>query len=150
MVKEKGGQLWDPKKGASFEVFNARPIMDVKLYCVQDVQFLPDLRELYWPRLTPEWKSKVIDETRIRILSSQLLTYQPDGSGRALRCWQNLQPPTTLCKFWNQDLQNDDCVGLDRYYEDLNDEDFADDDYRIDYDNDFEDWTRADWQDPPS
>jgi exonuclease 3'-5' domain-containing protein 1 len=48
MVKEKGGQLWDPKKGASYEVFNARPIMDdIKLYCVQDVQFLPDLRELY-------------------------------------------------------------------------------------------------------
>jgi exonuclease 3'-5' domain-containing protein 1 len=145
IVKDKGGRLFDPDKRGSYEVFNTRPIMeDIRLYCVQDVQFLPDLRELYWGRLKPEWKGKVVDETRTRVLSSQLAMYQPHGSDRALSPWQNLQPAATLGKFWNQDLNFED--DYDWFYEDYDDAE----DYDYGDDNDFEDWTRCPWQGPPS
>src|SRR6266487_2068920 len=142
IVKDKGGRLFDPDKGCSYEVFNARPMMeDIRLYCVQDVQFLPDLRELYWARLTPEWKSKVVEETRTRVLSSQLATYQSHGSDRALSPWQNLRPAATLDKFWNQDFTSEDDyeVNNDRSYKDYDDEE----DYDYGGDNHFEDWTRC-------
>jgi exonuclease 3'-5' domain-containing protein 1 len=67
IVKDTGGRLFGPHQGGSYEVFNDRPMMeDIRLYFVQDVQFLPDLRELYWGRITPEWESKVVDETRTK------------------------------------------------------------------------------------
>jgi exonuclease 3'-5' domain-containing protein 1 len=90
-VKDKGKVLIDPSKGGSFEVLNARPMAeDITLYCVQDVQFLPALRGLYWSRLTPQWKSKVVDETLARVLSSQLAKYQPHGSHITPSPWQGL------------------------------------------------------------
>lgn len=42
--KEKGLKLFAAERGGSYEVFNVRPLPDdIKEYCVQDVQFLPEL-----------------------------------------------------------------------------------------------------------
>ncbi|KAL9634692.1 MAG: hypothetical protein Q9164_003946 [Protoblastenia rupestris] len=87
--KEAGARLFDPRKGGAYEVFNKRPLDEVvKAYCVQDVRFLPMLREVYWNRLTVQWKGKVEVETEIRVTNSQGVGYQPHGREKALGPWK--------------------------------------------------------------
>jgi len=142
IAKENGEHLFNPQKGGSYEVFNSRPLAeDIRAYCAGDVQYLPHLRNLYRGKLTTLWKVKVADETKNRVLKSQMSNYQPHGKDRALGPWPDEQ--TFIGKFWNQDDI------LDSLWEDF--EDGYDDDWYDDGgDNDYEDWTRAPWQGPPS
>ena len=54
---------------------------------VQDVQFMPILRQTYCNRLQPAWKTKVDAETMVRVHSSQTKAYQPHGDHKALSPW---------------------------------------------------------------
>ena len=48
IVKDKEDRLFNLDKEDLYEVFNTHPIIkDIRLCCVQDVQFLSDLRELF-------------------------------------------------------------------------------------------------------
>jgi exonuclease 3'-5' domain-containing protein 1 len=92
-AKGKGKRLFDPAKGGSYQIFNTRPLgEDILNYCIQDVQFLPHLRNTYWGRLGPAWKVKVEDETATRVRLSQSTQYQPQGSHKVLSPWQDLRP----------------------------------------------------------
>jgi exonuclease 3'-5' domain-containing protein 1 len=63
-AKERALTLFAPEKGGSYELFDARPLADdITGYCIQDVRFLPRLRDLYLGRLTQVWKSRVETET---------------------------------------------------------------------------------------
>ncbi|KAF4981938.1 hypothetical protein FZEAL_2332 [Fusarium zealandicum] len=67
LIKEKGLILFHPSKGGSYQVFNQRPLdPDVERYCINDVQFLPELMERYLCRLSAAWRLKVDDETTRR------------------------------------------------------------------------------------
>ncbi|OJD10765.1 hypothetical protein ACJ73_09703 [Blastomyces percursus] len=93
--KNKGAQLFSPKRGGSYEVFNARPIPQAIIdYCVQDVSFMPLLRTLYWSKLTPHWKAEVDRATKERIRVTQTLTYQPNTRDKTLSPWQSLNTKT--------------------------------------------------------
>jgi exonuclease 3'-5' domain-containing protein 1 len=73
-VKEKGRNLFAPKRGGSYEVFNARPLSrDMLLYCIQDVQFMPKLWQYYYSKMT----------TKERVDSSQAATFNGDGKHMA-------------------------------------------------------------------
>jgi exonuclease 3'-5' domain-containing protein 1 len=86
--KARGELLFSPVKGGSYDVFNARPLAeDIKAYCAGDVQYLPVLRNLYWNRLSHVWKQKVADETRRRVLESQMASYQAFGDHKVLGPW---------------------------------------------------------------
>ncbi len=88
LAKQKGLKLYHPDRGGSYDVFNARPIdMDIVRYCVNDVQFLPQLRSLYWRRLNGEWKRMVTEETEKRVLESQSVGYQPQSPGKKFGPW---------------------------------------------------------------
>jgi hypothetical protein len=63
---------------------------------VQDVQFLPHLRGVYWARLYQAWKRKVEEETRVRVLLSQSATYESHGADKALGPWQALLPQRSI------------------------------------------------------
>lgn len=85
--KEKGLELFDPKRGGSYDVFNSRPLPDaIKEYCVQDVHFLPKLWVEYRRKISPSWWKKVRTESTNRVLLSQTATY--DGRGK----WKTLAP----------------------------------------------------------
>ena len=87
-VKDRGAELFAPDKGGDYRVFNARPLKEeILAYCVQDVRFLPLLRETYWGRLSVGWKGKVEDETKARVRDSQSVGYQPHGQQKALGPW---------------------------------------------------------------
>jgi exonuclease 3'-5' domain-containing protein 1 len=87
-AKEKGLKLFEPKYGGSYDIFNERPInTDIEYYCVIDVQFLPLLRNLYWGRLSDGWKTKVMDETKKRVLGSQSPAYQPHSEEKKFGPW---------------------------------------------------------------
>ena len=87
-AKELGLMLFAPERGGSYAVFNDRPLKDkIRDYCVQDVQFLPLLRQTYCDRLQPAWKTKVNTETLARVQSSQTMAYKPDGKDKALSPW---------------------------------------------------------------
>jgi len=99
---------------------------------MSDVQCLPEL----WDRFrsqTNRWRDLVNDETKKRVAASQKPEYQPHGPDRTVAPWSDDQNRTL--DQWNYVPPRD-------YF----DEDW--DDGRGD--NDYEDWTRADWQVPPS
>ncbi|KAI1160688.1 ribonuclease H-like protein [Nemania serpens] len=92
MAKEEGLELFAPEKGGSYEVFNQRPLPEkIRIYCVQDVHYLPRLWDLYNRKLTGGWKTKVQDATEDRVVQSQArdfngkgrhMTLAPEGWGR--------------------------------------------------------------------
>lgn len=87
-TKDKGKRLFAPECGGSYEVFNTRPLSDViKLYCIQDVQYLPRLWSVYKRKITRRWLVKVEAATKARITSSQCSWYEPHGRHKALGPW---------------------------------------------------------------
>ncbi|KAI0102807.1 ribonuclease H-like protein [Nemania sp. FL0031] len=79
-AKDEGRKLFAPEKGGSYEVFDRRPLAEkIALYCVQDVQYLPRLWDLYNRKLTANWAVKVQGETAQRVVKSQALNFNGDG-----------------------------------------------------------------------
>lgn len=79
-TKAKGKELFDPDRGGSYEVFNSRPLSkDIKDYCSQDVQFLPELWRQYDRKLTETWKRRVKEEVERRISESQSAAFNGNG-----------------------------------------------------------------------
>lgn len=84
-IKEKGVRFFDPTKGGSYAVFDARPLSeDIKKYCVQDVQFMPKLWEVYRRRMSEFWWTEVLKETKARIQVSQTADWNPHGPNMGL------------------------------------------------------------------
>jgi exonuclease 3'-5' domain-containing protein 1 len=84
-VKVKGKRLFDPELGGSYSVFNQRPMLDdIKAYCAQDVQILPQLYDRYYRKLTPAWKQKMLSESNARVALSQTATFNGKGQHMAL------------------------------------------------------------------
>ena len=150
-AKEKGKKLFKAEHGGSYEVFNQRPIPeDIISYCVGDVRYLPELRDRFWKTQTFRWRDLVDQESMKRVSASQKSDYQPYSLDRAVSPWSEDQNRTL--DQWNYIPPHD-------YFDETFDsqEDWYDDrdyDYEDWYDdqgdNDDEDWTRADWQRPPS
>jgi exonuclease 3'-5' domain-containing protein 1 len=144
-AKEKGERLFKAEHGGSYEVFNQRPLPpDILTYCVGDVQYLPELRDTLWKAQNLQWRDLVLQESKKCVVLSQQPDYQPHGLNRTLAPWSTDQnrsldqwkyiPPRD---YFDEAFEPDD-DGFDDWME----EDFCD--------NDVEDWTRADWQGPPS
>ncbi|KAM5353931.1 hypothetical protein ACJ41O_000581 [Fusarium nematophilum] len=88
-VKDRGIELFHPDKGGSYEVFNERPLRsEVEMYCVNDVRFLPGLRDRYWGMLTPVWREKVEEEAARRVRESQSPDYEPQGADKRYGPWE--------------------------------------------------------------
>ncbi len=89
-VKNKGVRLFGPEYGGSYAVFDARPLAeDIVRYCVNDVRYLPLLRENYLRRLDARWKAEVLKESKRRVLESQSAEYRPGGREKAISPWAN-------------------------------------------------------------
>ncbi|KAF4618982.1 hypothetical protein G7Y89_g14865 [Cudoniella acicularis] len=139
-MKEKGERLFKAEHGGSYEVFNQRPILgDIISYCVGDVQYLPELWNRFWTMRAFQWRDLVNEESMKRVSASQKPEYQPHGSDRVLAPWNEDQNRTL--DQWNYVPPRD---YFDKAF------DSNEDWYDAGDDNDFEDWTRADWQGPPS
>lgn len=83
--KDKGVQLFDPKLGGSYTVFNERPLsQEIVHYCIQDVDFLPRLWARYDGRLTPTWRQRVKTASQDRVSQSQSATYVGHGRHKTL------------------------------------------------------------------
>ena len=91
-VEAASKMLYLPENGGSYAVFNERPLREeIRAYCVQDVQFLPVLRQTYRDRLEPIWEARVDVETTARVQLSQTLAYQPHGPDKAFSPWKDIQ-----------------------------------------------------------
>lgn len=146
LAKAKGKQLFKAEHGGSYEVFNQRPIpKEIISYCVGDVCYLPELRDRFWSNTTFRWQDLVTEETKKRVAASREPDYQPKGPDRAKAPWSDDQNRTL--DQWNyvpppRDYFDEDWLNGDRFDDGWSD--YQDDD------NDFEDWTRAPWEGPPS
>lgn len=88
-LKELGQKAFDPKHGGTYDVFTTRPLNpDMALYCANDVRYLHVLRRFFWKRMTPQWKTRVADETAERIALSQSATWQPHSPKNANSPWR--------------------------------------------------------------
>lgn len=86
--KKLGGQLFDPKFGGSYQVFNERPLdPQIINYCTGDVQFLPQLRERLLEGKSEEWKAIVRNKSEARVAESQSPGYEPHGPLKPLVQW---------------------------------------------------------------
>ncbi|KAM0513337.1 hypothetical protein ACHAPE_007989 [Trichoderma viride] len=87
LCKETGDRLWNPDKGGSYSVFNARPLSnEVLAYCVGDVQYLPTLYNKY--RIgTYQWGELIAEASQNRVSASQKAEYQPDGPHKVRSSW---------------------------------------------------------------
>ncbi|KAK1659813.1 ribonuclease H-like domain-containing protein [Colletotrichum godetiae] len=86
--KEAGLKLFHPSRGGSYEVFNSRPMSaPIKIYCIDDVKYLPHLREALWRRLDGVWRQKVVEETKTRILESQSPSYELQSETKKFGPW---------------------------------------------------------------
>lgn len=129
---------------------------------------LPALRDRFWKGATG-WRDLVNEETKKRVAASQKSEYQPHGPDRTVAPWTEDQnraldkwnyvtsPRDYFDEEWfnedcfDEDCFDEDCFDEDRFDEDCLDKDCFDEDWFDDRgDNDFEDWTRAPWQGPPS
>jgi len=146
LAKEKGERMFKAEHGGSYEVFNQRPIPEeIISYCVGDVRCLPELRDRFWNSQTYRWRDLVNEESKKRIAASQRPEYQPHGPDRAVAPWSEDQNRTL--DQWNYVPPRRDYFDeVFDSHEDLLERDWYDDQD----DNDFEDWTRAAWQGPPS
>ncbi|RYP03560.1 hypothetical protein DL764_005061 [Monosporascus ibericus] len=89
-AKKKGVRLFAPEHGGSYRVFDERPLSeDIRLYCVQDVRFLPRLWSRYDTRLTPLWRQRVRNAVAERVALSQSPGFNGKGKHMALapRSW---------------------------------------------------------------
>jgi exonuclease 3'-5' domain-containing protein 1 len=84
-AKEEGKKLFAPERGGRYEVFNDRPLAkEIIQYCVQDVQFLPQLWSHYQGRLSASWLTKVQVATVERVSLSQSKHYNGHGKHKAM------------------------------------------------------------------
>ena len=146
-AKEKGERLFKSGYGGSHEVFNQRPIPEEIIdYCAGDVQCLPVLREKFRAARSSRWRDLVREESQKRVAASQRPEYQPHSRDRALAPWSADQNRTL--DQWNNVAPPRDYFDEDfDPYDDQANREWND--YLEDC-NDYEDWTRADWQGPPS
>lgn len=124
-------------------MFNKRPISKAIMdHCTGDVQCLPGLYRKY-RNGTTRWKNLIKEVSQQRVTDSQQPGYQPHGQHRALAPWSTEQ--NKLLDEWNY-------TPTRGYFDDDMDSDMCEDDWDWDRENgnDFEDWTRCEWQGPPS
>ncbi len=150
LAKEKGERLFKPEYGGSYEVFNQRPIPEeIVDYCVGDVQCLPELRDRFWGTRTGAWRDLVKEESERRVAASKRAEYQPHGREKAMATW-SVDQNRTLDQWTSVAPPRD---YFDENFDPYDDQDDEQDDidwYDRRFGNDYEDWTRAPWQGPPS
>lgn len=92
LAKQKGERLFKAAYGGSYEIFNKRPIPeDIISYCAGDVQYLPELRNMFQRRQITQRRDLVREESRKRVMMSQRSDYQPHGPNRAMAPWNKNQ-----------------------------------------------------------
>lgn len=145
LCKNKGECLWNPHKGGSYSVFNTRPLAtEIAAYCVGDVKYLPALYKKF-RRDTVRWRDLIAEESQNRVSASQKASYLPHGTGMTLSSWSPEQ--NNMLDAWTEIQPRQDYFGC---VED-NDIDYSgDESLHWEDGNDYEDWTRAEWQGPPS
>lgn len=53
----------------------SRPISEAIIqYCVSDVQYLPELKDVYWGELDDDWKHTALDESKRRVAIAEAVT----------------------------------------------------------------------------
>lgn len=83
-VKQAGLKLFAPEKGGSYEIFNQRPLSkDIKMYCIQDVQYMPMLWQQYSKKMTGATRTKVKIASKDRVTESQAKDYNPHSRNKA-------------------------------------------------------------------
>jgi exonuclease 3'-5' domain-containing protein 1 len=72
----------------SNDIFSRRPL-DAKTmqYCVNDVEYLPALHNVYSKRIKSEWKQKAMDESARRIAEACSPAYEPQSEAKRLGPW---------------------------------------------------------------
>ncbi|KAL8870165.1 MAG: hypothetical protein Q9174_003726 [Haloplaca sp. 1 TL-2023] len=87
-IKAAGMDLFLPKRGGSYEVFNHRPLRpELKAYCAQDVEIMPGLYDVYYGKMKIADRNKVAYFSAARVAQSQSPTFNGKGPHMALGPW---------------------------------------------------------------
>ena len=121
-AKEVGRQLFDPKKGGRYEIFNERPMKpEIIRYCAGDVALLPGLYNVYNARLCLPgqafWQDQVREATKNRIELSQSPRYDGHAESNVCGPWNEWEIERSIDS-WNHEIM------LNAFYDDNDDVDF--------------------------
>ncbi|PPR00133.1 hypothetical protein CVT24_008935 [Panaeolus cyanescens] len=90
-TKKAGSELFNPKLGGSYEVFEKRPINPIILrYCSQDVALLFDLKKTLLKKLgnvggkPSSWKRRIVKGSEKRLSKSLQADYKPHEKKKAM------------------------------------------------------------------
>jgi len=89
-TKEGVRQLFDPKKGGRYEIFNDRPMKpEIIQYCAWDLALLPGLYKVYNAKLClpgeARWQTRVRKATKDRVKLSQSPGYDGQATWKKIR-----------------------------------------------------------------
>lgn len=145
--KANGEKAWNPSQGGSYAAFTTRPLpQDITAYCAGDVQWLPKLYFTYNCGTT-RWQELVARQSQLRVAQSHRAGYEPYGADRARSPWTAAE--NKLLDSWAEVNPVNDYFSFpadDELYNSAGERhDWYDED-----DHDYEDWTRCEWQGPPS
>lgn len=126
-TQEGASQLYDPKKGGRYEIFNERPMRpEVVKYCARKVALLPGLYNTYNAKLRLPgeafWQFQVQKATKDRIKLSQSPRYDGNAKTKASGPWDKEEIEQAIWD-WNEEVlfdaftHDDEDEDLD-YYED--------------------------------
>ncbi|KAF4984067.1 hypothetical protein FZEAL_680 [Fusarium zealandicum] len=69
-------------------VFSSRPLDPTTMqYCINDVVHLPKLKDVYLGRISEDWRSKAIEESRKRVDVARLPSYNTHSPENAVGPW---------------------------------------------------------------
>jgi exonuclease 3'-5' domain-containing protein 1 len=117
------------------DIFSRRPLDDKTMqYCVNDVEYLPALRDVYSKRIKSEWREKAMDQSARRVVEACNPAYNPQSEAKKLGPWGTGSDKKLLTMDdWLDQLDSDrmDATQADQFGYDEDDE--YDDQYEDDY-----------------
>ena len=110
-IKESVTNLFDPKKGGRYEIFDERPLRpEIVRYCARDVTLLPGLYKVYDTKLRPPsqefWRDQVRKATPERIRLSQRPDYDGQAKSKVYGPWDESYIERKK-EDWNEDVMFD-------------------------------------------
>jgi exonuclease 3'-5' domain-containing protein 1 len=117
------------------DIFSRRPLdYKTKQDCINDVEYLPALRDVYSKRINREWKQNAMDQSARRVVEAFSPAYEPQSEAKKFGPWGTGSDKKLLTMDdWLHQLESDRMDAMERDMFGCDEYDWYDDHYEDDY-----------------